>query len=287
MRKLLLLLLPLFFIGCESATENNEVIRLNEEKQALIDDLGRKDSIIYVIVQSFNDIEDNLATIKQKQGVISINTSGDAETEISRRERIIEDMQMINEIMEENRKKVRDFTWKINSLVKEQKSANTKLADFQKMIDRLTAMVEAKDVEIATLKSDLLTMNMSLDSLALAYDIQGIVVEEQALSLNTGFFCYGTFKELEEKGVITKKGGFIGIGKTEQLKQDFNTDYFTQIDITETQSIDLFSKKANVLTSHPSDSYELEGDEDSIEKLIIIDPIKFWSASKYLVIIVE
>ena len=286
MRKFILLL-PLFMIGCDAAMENNEIIRLNEEKQVLQDDLGRKDSIIFLIVQSFNDIEDNLQTIKEKQGAISLNTSGDIETESSRSERIIEDMQMINEIMEENKKKVRDFSWKINSLVKEQKAANIKLADFQKMIDKLTAMVAAKDAEIAALKNDLLSMNMSLDSLVLAYDIQGFVVEEQAMALNTGFFCYGTFKELEEKGVITKKGGFIGIGKTEQLKQDFNTDYFTQIDITERETIDLFSKKANVLTSHPSDSYKLEGDDESVDKLVILDPVRFWSASKYLVVVVE
>jgi len=285
--RILILLLPLLIIGCDSATQQNELLRLNEEKQALENEVGRKDSIIYVIVQSFNDIEDNLSTIREKQGVISMNTSGDVESEVTRRERIIDDMQMINEMMEANKKKMRDFEWQINSLVKEQKSNKIKLADFQKMIDRLNSMIEVKDSEIATLKNDLLSMNMSLDSLALAYDIQAIVVEEQAISLNTGFFCYGTFKELEEKGVITKKGGFIGIGKTEQLKQDFNTDYFTQVDITETESIDLFSKKAKILTSHPSDSYELEGDEESVDKLIILDPIKFWSASKYLVVVVE
>ncbi|MBL4734027.1 MAG: hypothetical protein JKY18_01565 [Flavobacteriales bacterium] len=286
MRKLILLL-PLFIIGCDAAIENNELIRLNEEKQVLEDEVGRKDSIIYVIISSFNDIEDNLQTIKEKQGVISLNTMGDIESESTRRERIIGDMHMINEMLEENKKKVRDFSWRINSLVKDQKAANIKLADFQKMIDRLTLMVEAKDAEISVLKNDLLSMNMSLDSLALAYDIQGIVVEEQAIALNTGFFCYGTFKELEGRGVITKKGGFIGIGKTEQLKQDFNTEYFTQIDITETESIDLFSKEAKVLTTHPSDSYKLEGDDESVDKLIILDPVKFWSASKYLVVIVD
>ena len=286
MRKLILLL-PLFIIGCDAAIENNELIRLNEEKQVLEDEVGRKDSIIYVIISSFNDIEDNLQTIKEKQGVISLNTMGDIESESTRRERIIGDMHMINEMLEENKKKVRDFSWRINSLVKDQKAANIKLADFQKMIDRLTLMVEAKDAEISVLKNDLLSMNMSLDSLALAYDIQGIVVEEQAIALNTGFFCYGTFKELEGKGVITKKGGFIGIGKTEQLRQDFNTEYFTQIDITETESIDLFSKEAKVLTTHPSDSYKLEGDDESVDKLIILDPVKFWSASKYLVVIVD
>jgi len=113
----LIFLLPLFIIGCDAAIDNNEIVRLNDEKQALKEEVGRKDSIIFVIVQSFNDIEDNLQTIKEKQGMISIHTSGDIESEISRRERIINDMQMINEILEENKKKVRDFTWKINSLV--------------------------------------------------------------------------------------------------------------------------------------------------------------------------
>lgn len=281
------LLLPLLLMGCDAAVENNEIIRLNEEKQTLKDDLGRKDSVLFVIVQSFNDIEDNLHEIKKKQGIISLNTSGDVESSLTRREQIVNDMQMINEMMEANRKKMKDFTWTINNLVKEQKSSKTKMKEFQRMIAHLNSIVEEKDLEIAQLKTELLSMNMSLDSLALAYDVQSHVVEEQATSLNTGFFCYGTFKELEEKGVVTKTGGFIGIGKTEQLKQDFNSDYFTQIDITERESIDLFSKKAKILTSHPSDSYQLEGDEDSVEKLVILDPIKFWSTSKYLVIVVE
>ncbi|MBL4754099.1 MAG: hypothetical protein JKY52_10975 [Flavobacteriales bacterium] len=288
MRNIFLLSLFLIvMIGCDSAINNNEILRLADEKEELQKEVGRKDSIIYVIVQSFNEIEDNLATIKEKQGLISINTSGDIETETSRRERIIGDMQLINEMLDENKKKVRNLSSKINSLVKKQKAASVKLADFQKMIKRLTAMVEAKDTEIASLKNDLLSMNMSLDSMALAYDIQEVVVQEQAEALNTGFFCYGTFKELKEKGVITKKGGFIGIGKTQQLKQDFNTEYFTQVDITEQESIDLFTKKAKVLTNHPSDSYDLKGDEDGIEKLLILDPVKFWSTSKYLVVIVE
>ncbi len=39
-------------------------------------------------------------------------------------------------------------------------------------------------------------------------------------------------------------------------------------------------------TTHPADSFKIEGD-DKADKLIITDAGEFWSASKYLVIIVE
>lgn len=285
--KYLILLLPLFFFACESAEVNNEIIRLNDEKSALKKKAAEKDSIIIMVVQSFNDIEDNLRMVKEKQGFISLNTRGDVESEKSRREKIIDDIQMINTMMEENRKKIREFSRKIDALAKDKKSSNIKIEGLKKMISTLNSMIEDKDAEIGSLKDDLATMNFSLDSMAIVYDEQTIVVEEQAMALNTGFYCYGTLKELKEKGVVTKTGGFIGIGKTAKLMEDFNKNYFTKIDITQEGSVDLFSKSARLITNHPSESYKFEKDGEMVDKLAIVDPIEFWSASKYLVIIVE
>ncbi|HIA37797.1 MAG TPA: hypothetical protein EYM84_08495 [Flavobacteriales bacterium] len=285
--KYLILVLPLFLFACESAEVNNEIVRLNEEKAVLKKKAAEKDSVIIMIVQSFNDIEGNLRMVKEKQGLISLNTTGDVESEKSRREKIIEDIQMINTIMEENRKKIREFTRKIDALAQDQRSSSIKIEGLKKMISTLNLMIEDKDAEIGSLKNDLATMNFSLDSLALVYDEQTIVVEDQAMALNTGFYCYGTLKELKEKGVVTKTGGFIGIGKTAKLMEDFNRNYFTKIDITQEGSIDLFSKSARIITNHATESYTFEKDGDTVEKLTITDPIAFWSASKYLVIIVE
>ena len=175
---------------------------------------------------------------------------------------------------------------KIASFKKELKGAGFKIAEFEKMIARLTKSVEEKDVEINTLKDELVNLNISLDSLSVVYAEQTEVVEQQAEALHTAFYCYGTFKELKTQGVVTKEGGFIGIGRTKKLTDDFNKKYFTQIDITETTSIDLFSKKDKIITTHPSGSYKLEG-VDKVDKLLITNLEEFWSASKYLVIIVE
>ena len=94
--------------------------------------------------------------------------------------------------------------------------------------------------------------------------------------------CY----RLIEQKVITKEGGFVGLGRILKLMEDFNKDYFTKIDITELKEIPLNFKKVKLVTTHPSSSYTLKG-EEPIEKIVINDATEFWSASKYLVILVE
>jgi hypothetical protein len=86
--------------------------------------------------------------------------------------------------------------------------------------------------------------------------------------------------------VISKEGGFIGIGKTTKVKDDFNKDYFTKINIESTTAINIGAKRAKILSSHPSGSYKLIG-EKPVEKLEITNPQEFWSNSKYLVISIE
>jgi len=274
--------------ACDSAELNNEILRANDEKQQLMEESAKKDSIIFTIIQSLNDIGDNLEEVKAKQGIVTMYANSNEENNLNQRDKIIDDIQMINKLMEDNKDRLAWMKSKIDHLSKDLKSSVPKIANLEKLIARMTKSLEEKDVEIGELKDKLVNLNISLDSLSIAYDIQEIEMEGQVASLNTAYYCYGTFKELKEKGVITKEGGFIGIGRTEKLTEDFNKSYFTKIDITETTSIDLYSDKAKLVTNHPSGSYALEGqEEDKVDKLVITEPGEFWGASKYLVIIVD
>ena len=76
------------------------------------------------------------------------------------------------------------------------------------------------------------------------------------------------------------------MGKSTKLKDDFNKEYFTKIDASQTSSINIGAKKAKVVTSHPSSSYKLIGDK-KVERIDILNAEDFWSNSKYLVIIIE
>ena len=88
-----------------------------------------------------------------------------------------------------------------------------------------------------------------------------------------------TKKELKEQSILNDG---------EVLRQgNFNKDYFTKIDTRVDKVIKLYSKSATLKTNHPAGSYSLEKNPKGQYVLRINDPDKFWSISKYLVIIVK
>jgi hypothetical protein len=82
------------------------------------------------------------------------------------------------------------------------------------------------------------------------------------------------------------EGGFVGIGRNKKVKEDFNQEYFTRVDITKLKSIPVLRKKADIITTHPSQSYKIFG-EKSVDSIVISNQKEFWSASKYLVIVID
>ena len=87
----------------------------------------------------------------------------------------------------------------------------------------------------------------------------------------------GTSKELKTSGIV----------KSGEVLADFNKDLFTKIDIRKVTEISILSKKAKILSSHPSTAYKFTGDKKVIQALQILDYKSFWSNSKYLVIVVN
>ena len=112
-------------------------------------------------------------------------------------------------------------------------------------------------------------------------------IDDQTTRLHTAYYTTGTAKELESKKIITKEGGFLGLGKSKKMTPNVNNSAFTNIDITKTSTIPLEAKDAVVLTSHPSDSYTIEHKGKEVSNLVITNPDKFWEASKYLVVVVD
>ena len=155
------------------------------------------------------------------------------------------------------------------------------------MIENLTIQMQNKDAEISSLKGQLAEANKQLAVLFQEYNNRLEELGDKEDKLNTAYYCYGSSKELKEQGVITKEGGFIGIGKTEKLSDNFNKQYFTKIDIKLVNEIDLMSNKVKIITNHPTDSYKIEGEDGKADKLVILNSEAFWSASKYLVMVVE
>ena len=261
----------------DSLSGDPATAKLQKENAELEAQLQERQAAVDSFVFAFNEIQENLNTIKEKEKIVASASEGNAK---KMEDQIIEDIQTIYELMEKNRQKV-------NSLSGKLKKANVKIEELERMIANLNAQLQAKDAEIAELKAKLERMDIEINELMLASAVKDAQMEEQTNKMNTAYYAYGTSKELKRQGVITKEGGFIGIGKSQAMMKDFNKNYFTKIDITQTTSIPLAAKSAKLLTSHPSGSYKFEGPEGKVEKLIITDANEFWSASKYLVVVIE
>lgn len=274
--------LALLIASCNSNSGEGstpELDSLKAENDRLKAEAMAKDQSIDEFLQSLNEIEENLNAIKEREKIVRI-TSTSIENQNTKQEQIAADINMIGQLLLENKSK-------IASLNKKLKAAGIKSAELEKIIEGLNKKLDEKDNEIASLKEELTIANAALEKLFVEYNQRIDELDDKTNKLNTAYYVIGTKKELLEKGVITKEGGIVGIGKTNKLKSDFNKEYFTKIDVTTTSSIPLLSKKANVLTTHPSGSYKIEGAKDKAEKLVISNSDEFWSASKYLVIIVE
>ena len=156
----------------------------------------------------------------------------------------------------------------------------------EKMIENLQNTITLKDEEIAELKTRMEGLNIELANLNTNYKVVESESAQKTEMLNTAYYTIGTKKELQDKKVISKEGGFIGLGKSTKVSTDFNKEYFTKINIEQTSIITIGAKKVKLLSTHPSNSYKLIG-EKPIEKLEILNPKEFWGASKYLVIVID
>ncbi len=273
----------ILFTMCAGPSSDSELQVKNDSLERLVIE---KDSAIYIVLGTFNEIENNLETIKEKEKIISA-TVQNVENQRTREEKINEDINLIYELMQKNQEKV-------VQLQQQLKRANIKNNELQKTINNLQAKLAEKNAEILELRKNLLDMNLkideltyTLDTMAFNIEVKSAIIKAQDESLHTGYYLFGTEKELKDMKVLDKKGGFIGIGAAKNLNEDFNKDYFTEIDIRVENVFEFDSaKKLKVITTHPTDSYKIYG-EKPVDSLVISNTQEFWSVSKYLLIIIE
>lgn len=290
MKKLIwiLLIIP-FAISCNK----KKIEQLELKNDSLVQQANFKDQSITEFLTAFNDIQDNLDSIKVKEMIITETTKGKTELKKKAKNQINDDINTIYQLLIDNKEKLAGLRKKLGK-------ANYQVQELEKMVAHLTKQLEAKDIEIETLRFDLEHLNIKVTKLtkdvgdlkeqnkekAAVIKDQTDEIKTKTIELNTAFYAVGTKKELKENNVITKEGGFVGIGANKKLKQDFSEDFFTKIDIRIIKEILIPGKKIKIVTNHPTESYKISG-EDENRILEILDSDKFWKSSKHLVIITD
>ncbi|MCG9911695.1 MAG: hypothetical protein MH137_10385 [Flavobacteriales bacterium] len=267
-----------FLLGSCGSGNDEALNQLKSENELLKKDLSERDETVNEFMRSFNEIENNLLTIQKKERNLNAsNVENSAELGGDAKTRIELEIQSINELMEKNKNQ-------ISQLEKKLKKSNFKIAEFEKTIERLNQSIAEKDAEIVALNEKLIALNYqveglkeTVENLTAESDAKSQTITEKETQLNEAYYAVGTKKELIANGVLSKAGDFSGGGTGKKL--DFNSKYFSKIDIRNTKEITIGANKTKMLSSHPVQSYELTGN-----KLIIKDADAFWKASKYCVV---
>lgn len=291
MKKLLFFVIGIAFLtwGCDPK-ETEEFKQLKAKADSLEGMTKVKDNSITDFIVAYNKIQNNLNNIKEKEKIISVNSKSSPESKEEMAAKINEDIQSIYNLVGENKKQIARLNNKL-------KKSGGKVKELEKMIAHLNAQITEKDAEIENLKVSLEKMHIQvtameakIDTLLAESDEKSKVIDEKSKEidqkteeLNTAYYAFGKEKELVNQNVLAK-GSFMS--KSQKLADNFNKDYFTKINILKVKGIPLFSKKARVVTAHPSGSYKFTG-QNKTDSLIITNAAEFWGTTKYCVIVVE
>ena len=274
---LLIATASLIMSACNQPGHNQSV---SQERDSLLSVISTRDSSINEFISSFNDVERSLDSVAVKQHIISINTNtSGSELKANQKTRINTEIVAINNLMDKNRKRIAELSRKL-------KNSSNRNAQLEKTIATMYDQLQQKNVELTMMNEMLNGLYAEVVQLQVTVGDLTQTVSEQSTALHTAYYVIGKQKDLKRTKVIDRKGGLLGIGRTSKISDEVDNKRFTRIDYIETTVIPVNCSDVKIVTSHPSDSYTLEKENKKmIKNLVITNPEKFWSASKYLVIV--
>ena len=278
-------IMALAFSSCNQQKEQLAAAQMqNDSLQSVI---SAKDAEIDGLFTMLNEIEDNLSMISSKYSTVQELRRNSTEGSYNVKTAINDQMSSIDNIMASNKKKISELNAKVAQL-------NSKNTELQAYITRLEERAAEQEAQIAELLTELENnkvvikgLNKNITDLTASNQEKDLYIAQQTANANRAYFVVGSFDELKEAGIVTKSGGFIGIGRKQGTVADMNTELFTEIDRTKVTTIAINKKKAQVISKHPSGSYEMVMDENEpnvCAYLRILNPSQFWKQTQYLVI---
>ena len=267
-----------------------EAMRQDSINAALQDSINTANAEKDSLMQLMSDIADGMQQIKELEDIVSVNNlSGET---ADRKKQLRDDIVLIQQSINKHKNRLAELEKRLkqstNYNSKMEKSiANLKmqLDDQQKTINNLTEQLAAAHIQIKNLNQSvdsLNTVNKAVTREKEAAQEESKQLTNEVNNLNTCYYVVGSKKELKAHKII--ESGFLR--KTKILQGDFEMSYFTKADRRTLNEVPLHSNKAQLMTNHPSDSYEIV-DHGNVKSLHILNPARFWEKSNFLVVKVD
>lgn len=264
--------------------ERDALLKANDSLISVID---AKDTEMDSLYATLNQIEENLANINNSYNDVQKLRQSNKEGQTNVKSQIKSHLANIESMMAENKRKIANLQAQLSQKGKK----NTEL---QELVDRQAARIAEQEARIAELLSELeankatiAKLNKDITELSAANQEKQQYIDNQTTEANRAYYIVGSYKDLRDAGIVNKEGGFIGIGRRQGTLNDMALERFTEIDRTKVTTITVNMRKAQVISKHPENSYELvmdENDSRTVAYLRILNPAKFWEQTRYLVI---
>jgi hypothetical protein len=288
------LILNLFTIACSNKAEEkghpgwvSETIATDLENQVAI-----RDSVLSEMVLAFDKMDANLEIIRSKEAKIR-EWSANEEIPGKREDRMVRDIQVINTLMADNKDEIEKLRRRLNG-------SGVKIASLEERLDRMSVEINEKDRTLGELRQSLADregmiqgLNDTLSKKDMILALHVALIQEQAAALynkdaelHEAYFTSGSYRDLKARGLVEKKGALFGVlGGEKAMAANASPEGFTRIDQRAIVNIPVHGKNVELVTPHPTDSYEIHKDADGeVSTIDITDPESFWHNSKYLIV---
>ena len=129
----LLLISMCVLLSCKSY--KNEYVKVSEERDSLIYVSDMKDSSLRLFISAFDEVEANLDTITHRQNDLEQDSTLITEIKGDQRERVNDNIRIINRLLERNRRVIGDLQEKL-------KSKDKVIAQLENLTNKLNGQVQ-------------------------------------------------------------------------------------------------------------------------------------------------
>lgn len=247
---------------------------------------GQQDPLVGDMRQSFTEIKQMLDLIDQREHFMTGQVHRMEPDDIMHR-RLVYNMSLLNGLMHESRDRLSKLSLALDE-------ARVGAGEQREQLKACEAQLQEHEVSIVDLRTVMLQhgfqeeeLRRSLSAMELAIAKQEALIEQQDVLANRAWYTVGNTTDLEKRGVISRTGGWAGVGKRRVLNSSAKEALFVEVDKRDLHRVPLNCKKANLLTEHPNDSYRFVVEENQLAYLDIRDPDAFWRFSRYAVVEVK
>jgi len=249
---------------------------LEAQCDSLMQIVWEQDSMMVRMLTLFSDIQYNFNSMKErKERMFQYIREADEDMLDEIKKNLSFYIRDISALLTENRQKLAELKLSlssrnihISSMEYTMSVIEDELAMRNNEVKLLKQALNDKAAELSLLENMVAAMNEEFTNM-------GSVIRQQQEQLNTAWYCVADKKTLTNGALISKKGKVLSI----------DASLVTRVDIQQNKDIPIHSKKYDLLTAHPPNSYKIiQSNSGNVEKLQILDPQEFWSICKYCVI---